>query len=135
VIVDGGRNQVLEVKSEAEIEGVWDLTMRQGDLAYALLHDLPFARFFPKDSRLVVRPAALQELEIRISPEPGHGIEITNSSKDQERQIISQKSGYSQAKLDQWYRRRVASWPTSKVPPSRDHDLRDAKAEGFKSVP
>ena len=105
LIVDGGRNQVLEVKSEVEIEGVWDLTMRggernyvyglsigktvrsihpkgvqylgevpvvkepneKGDLAYALLPDLPFARFFPKDSLLVVRNAALQELEERLS--------------------------------------------------------------------
>jgi hypothetical protein len=107
VIVDGGRNQVLEVKSGVEIEGIWDLTMRggernyvyglsigktvhsihpkgvqnlgevpvvkdpneQGDLAYALLPALPFVRFFPKDCLIVVRAAALQELEARISSE------------------------------------------------------------------
>jgi hypothetical protein len=173
VIVDGGRNQVLEVKSGVEIEGIWDLTMRggernyvyglsigktvhsihpkgvqhlgevpvvkdpheQGDLAYALLPALPFVRFFPKDCRLVVRTAALQELGERISPEPGHGTEITNSSKNQDRQITSPRGVYSQAKLYQWYRQRVASWPNSTLPPSRDDDLRDAKAEGFPSVP
>ena len=34
VIVDGGRKQVLEIKSGAEIEGVWDLTMRGGERDY-----------------------------------------------------------------------------------------------------
>ena len=178
LIVDGGRKQVLEIKSGAEIEGVWDLTMRggerdyverlhrkltmgrrvklnepkkgvqnlgevpvvkgsteQGDRGYALLPEPPFVGFFPKGSRLVVRPTALQELEARISPEQGHGTAITNSSKNQDREITSQKRAYSQAQLDQWYRRRVAGWPASKVPPSRDDDLRDAKAEGFPSVP
>jgi hypothetical protein len=97
LIVDGTRNQVLEIKSWTEIRGVWDLTMRggernyvyglsigkktrairrqgvlvvkdrkeEGDLAYALLPDPPFTGFFPKESRLVVRSAALQKLEAR----------------------------------------------------------------------
>lgn len=172
LIVDAGRKQVLNIKSEAVIEGVWDLTMRGGeriyvyglsigkttraihpkgvkclgeipvvkdaseqeDLAYALLPDLPFATFFPKGSSLVVRSAALQELEARISAEHPPGTEINNFSKNP-RDITSTKGTYSQAKLDLWYRRRVASWPAAKVPPSRDDDFRDAKAEEFPSVP
>ena len=34
LIVDGGRKQVLEIKSGVEIEGVWDLTMRGGERDY-----------------------------------------------------------------------------------------------------
>ena len=177
LIVDGGRKQVLEIKSGAAIEGVWDLTMRGGERdyierlhrkltmgrrvklnepkkgvqnlgevpvvkeateqrnrGYALLPEPPFVDFFPKGSRLIVRSTALQELEARISPEQGHGTAIINSSKNQGREITSQKRAYSQAQLDQWYRRRVAGWPASKVPPSRDDDLRDARNEGFPSV-
>jgi hypothetical protein len=120
LIVDAHRKHVLKIKSETEIEDVWDLTMRggernyvyglsigktsraihpkgvqclgevpvlkdpneQGDLACALLPDLPFVRFFPKDSRLVLRPAALQELEVRISSEKGPQDEVVNAKKE-----------------------------------------------------
>jgi hypothetical protein len=34
LLIDGGRKQVLEVKSHSVLEGVWDLTMRGGERDY-----------------------------------------------------------------------------------------------------
>jgi len=42
---------------------------------------------------------------------------------------------YSSAKLRKWYRERVANWPASETPPSRDDDSRAAKIDGFLGVP
>ena len=126
LLIDGGRKQVLEVKSHLVLEGVWDLTMRggerdyierlhhrltnparatrnhfkrgvqnigeipvvkgveeQGSMGYALLPEPPFVDFFPKGSRLVVRQAALQELEECISSvEPPRQSGIAAPKKD-----------------------------------------------------
>jgi hypothetical protein len=120
LIVDGGRKQVLEVKSGVEIEGIWDLTMRGGErnyvyglsigktvrsihpkgvqclgevpvvkhpteqdnLAYALLPELPFVRFLPKNSFLVVRTVELQELEKRISSVKEPQAEFANAKRE-----------------------------------------------------
>jgi hypothetical protein len=42
---------------------------------------------------------------------------------------------YSPAALEKWYQDRVASWPPSSVPPTREDDWEAAKSEGFPNVP
>jgi hypothetical protein len=122
LIVDGARNQVFEIKSEAEIEGVWDLTMRGGERgfvhglslgksaqsihpkgmqcvgdipvvsdpsqgdhsAYAILPELPFVRFLPKNSSIVLRRDELESFASRSSSQP-QSAQSTANPKDTER--------------------------------------------------
>jgi hypothetical protein len=41
---------------------------------------------------------------------------------------------YSLAAVTKWYRERVASWPPSRKPPTREQDWEDAKREAFPGV-
>jgi len=144
LLIDGGRKQVLEVKSHSVLEDVWDLTMRggergyiehlhrrlansaratrnhlkrgvqnlgeipvvkgveeQGSMGYALLPEPPFIDFIPKGSRLVVREAALQELEGCISSVDPHrqtGIAAPTKDDAERRKRIEAVLAYARTK-------------------------------------
>ncbi len=69
------------VKCLGEVPAVKDPN-EQGDLAYALLPELPFVSFFPKDSLLVVRSAALQEFDARTSSVKEPEAELANAKRE-----------------------------------------------------
>jgi hypothetical protein len=73
----------------------------------------------------------LTELAHQIGDKPS--FLFPNSEKTRQGQV--QTRTYSQARLEAWYRRRVAEWSPLEPPPSRDDDLDAARANGFPTVP
>jgi hypothetical protein len=108
-----------------------------------------------EDGRLVAYPQNPAPRAIKLSAEGQHAPDMSVSRGDLEElanligdkplllfpgpdvgpQGPTLKRSYNRVKLKEWYRKRVAEWPASDVPPSRDDDWQAAKSQGFPNVP